>query len=117
VDAWLEGSNLTLAGRNEREHQWLGDAIRSGRASSLYIPVIEAIDERLMSRFLAKVALEILAQRLLSIEGWEQPLIDDSQLDPLRRWPLGHARDFSPQPVFNNKDLVADSREEFVPFS
>jgi hypothetical protein len=39
-----------------------------------------------MSRFLAKVAIEILAQRLISVEGWEEPLIDDAQLDPFRRF-------------------------------
>jgi hypothetical protein len=44
------------------------------------------IDERLMSRFLAKVAIEILAERLMQFEGWEEALIDDPQLDPLRRF-------------------------------
>jgi hypothetical protein len=67
-----------------------------------HIPIIGEIDERLMSRFLAKVAIEILAHRLMGIEGWEEPLVDDPQLDALRRfarvgdepksWPFSHRR-------------------------
>jgi hypothetical protein len=83
---WLEGSRLTLGGRNEKEHHQLEAALLSGRARSVYIPIIDVIDERLMSRFLAKVAIEILAHRLMDVAGWEEPLIDDIQLDPLRRF-------------------------------
>jgi hypothetical protein len=47
---WLDGAKLTLGGRNEREHRSLTDAIQTGRARSVYIPIIVAIDQRLMSR-------------------------------------------------------------------
>jgi hypothetical protein len=86
ANVWLDGPKLVLGGRNEKELFQLETAILSGRASSVYIPIVEAIDERLMSRFLAKVAIEILAHRLIAVEGWEEPLIDDAQLDPLRRY-------------------------------
>lgn len=83
---WLDGPSLTLGGRNDNEHRQLTAAILSGQARSVYIPIILDIDQRLMARFLAKVAIEILAQRLMDTEGWEQPLVDDSQLEPLRRY-------------------------------
>jgi hypothetical protein len=83
---WLDGPKLTLGGKTEKEHHQLTAAIASGVARSVYIPMIAKIDERLMARFLAKVAIEILAERLMPVEGWEEPLIDDRQLDPLRRF-------------------------------
>ncbi len=86
ANVWLDGPKLTLGGLNERDHKLLCSALVSGRARSVYIPLVDTIDERLMSRFLAKVAVEILAERLMSVEGWEEPLIDDPQLDQLRRF-------------------------------
>jgi hypothetical protein len=86
ADVWLDPPTLRLAGRTENEDRRLEKAILSGQARSVYIPIVNAIDERLMSRFLAKVSIEILAQRLIQIAGWEEALIDDAQLDPLRRF-------------------------------
>jgi hypothetical protein len=59
--------NLTLGGRNEREEKVVTDAILTGRANSVYIPIVGAIDQRLMSRFLAKIALEVLTQRIIHV--------------------------------------------------
>jgi hypothetical protein len=85
---WLDGTSLTLGGTNERDDALLHSALVSGRARSVYIPITDKFDERLMSRFLAKVAVEILAERLIRFEGWEGPLIDDPQLDLLGRFAL-----------------------------
>jgi hypothetical protein len=43
-------------------------------------------EERLMSRFLAKIALESMAHRLIEADHPINPLIDDVQLDPIRDW-------------------------------
>jgi hypothetical protein len=112
ANVWLNGTSLTLGGRNERDDGLLSSAIISGRATSVYLPLIGKIDESLMSRFLAKVAVEILAHRLMNIEGWEEPLIDDPQLDSLRRfarlgdkplsWPFSRRR------IYGEDDLHVD---------
>lgn len=86
AEVWLDGSKLSLAGRNEHEDRKLTEGILSGRVSSVWLATKHTLDNSLMARFLAKVALEVLAQRLIDIEGWERPLIDDPQLDPLRRF-------------------------------
>ena len=83
---WWDGPNLTLQGRNEREQHALADAILTGRANTVYIPIIEAIDQRLMSRFLAKVALEVLTHRVLHVDGWNDEIVDKGALDPLRHF-------------------------------
>jgi hypothetical protein len=64
----------------------LQEGILGGRVRSVCFATGHLLDERLMARFLAKVAIEILAQRLVKVEGWEQALIDDPQLDPLRQF-------------------------------
>lgn len=105
AEVWLDGSKLLLAGRNEHEDRKLTEGIVSGRVRSVWFAANHALDNRLMARFLAKVALEVLAQRLISVDGWEQSLIDDPQLDSLRRfarigdepqsWPFNHRRIYS----------------------
>lgn len=106
---WLNGTRLILGGRNEREQNALTDAIRTGRARSVYVPMIEKIDERLMSRFLAKVALEVLAHRVLEVEGWQDEIVDKEALDPIRRfarvgdrpekWPFSRRRIYDEEDV------------------
>ena len=108
----LDGTSLTLGGRNERGHRALTDAIQMGRARSVYIPIIETIDQRLMSRFLAKVALEILAQRIIHVDGWNEEIVDKEALDPLRRlarvgdrserWPFSRRR------IYGEDDMHGD---------
>jgi hypothetical protein len=109
---WLDGASLTLGGRNEGEHRALTDAIQSGRARSVYIPIIEAIDQRLMSRFLAKVALEVLTERIIHVDGWNEEIVDKEALDPLRRfarvgdrpekWPFSRRRIYGEDDIHGN---------------
>jgi hypothetical protein len=117
ANVWMDMPKLTLGGRTEDEQSRLETAILSGRATSVYVPIIDAIDERLMSRFLSKVAIEMLAERLLPIDDWEEPLIDDPQLDPLRRfarigdkpssWPFSRRR------IYGEDDLKHASESAY----
>ena len=43
-------------------------------------------DTDLMSRFLAKIALEMLTERVMRRDDWESFIIDNSELDPVREW-------------------------------
>ncbi len=47
---------------------------------------IERPDYRQMGRFLAKVGLEVLAFKTLSVPGWNDELVDQTALDELRRF-------------------------------
>ena len=86
ANVWLEPGNMSLGAAKEKDEAQLYDALVSGRARRLFIPMVTDIDTALMARFLAKIAVEILAHRLMQNEGWEEPLIDDPQLEPLRRF-------------------------------
>ena len=52
-------------------------------------------DQRLFSRLIAKIALELIAERICHVPGWEEFGIDHPQFDPIR----GYAR-FGQGPIW-----------------
>jgi hypothetical protein len=132
VDMWLHGSRLFLNAKRERDQQSLFDAIATGRATQVWIGPEPAPDGRLVARFLGKVAIEFLATRIIHVEGWEECLIDDPQLDPLRHfvrigntpeaWPISirkiydedacHLGPEGPCQVLNEFDFLYTSNKE-----
>jgi len=44
------------------------------------------LDQRLFSRLIAKIALELIAQRICHLPGWEEFGIDHPQFDPIRSY-------------------------------
>jgi hypothetical protein len=113
ANVWLDGSSLTLAGRTEPEHNALTEAILSGKARSVYIPIVEAIDQRLMSRFLAKVSLEVLAHRVLGVDDWQDEIVDNRALDPIRHFARNGDRPsswpFSRRRLYGEDDVQPDT--------
>ncbi len=117
ANVWLNGSELTFETENQDETGRLESAIKSGKARSLYISETEVFDEKLVSRFMAKVAIEALAHRVIAIDGWESELIDNPQLDALRRyarigdspnhWPIFHRR------LYGENDVQIDKGTEY----
>ena len=65
------------------ERRWI-ESFRGYTTGTLIIPMPTTPDQRLMSRFLAKVALECLALRLADIEGGIDEIVTKSALDPIR---------------------------------
>jgi hypothetical protein len=43
-------------------------------------------DYRLMSRFLGKIGLEVMASRVLAVPDWNDQVVENASLDPLRRY-------------------------------
>ncbi len=62
--------------------------IRAGEFSQFYIPQIELppSDNIYISRFLGKIALEALAQRVSQVENWQIDFIENETLEPLRNF-------------------------------
>lgn len=117
ADVWLDGNQLYLGAATERQEATLYNAIATGKARSVYIIADQMIDAHLMSRFLAKVAIEVLAQRLMHVDGWEEPLIDDPQLEAIRRfarigdqpssWP------FSRRKIYDEEDVQREAKRAY----
>lgn len=79
-----DGSGMGVGAAFEKdERRWI-ESVRSSTTGKLIIPIPTAPDQRLMSRFLAKVALECLALRLVDIEGGIDEIVTKTALDPIR---------------------------------
>jgi hypothetical protein len=70
----------------ENEAQKLQWVLNHYRKVEFIVPMSEKPDERLMSRFLAKTALEVLASRLQGIPEGLDEVIDKPELDELRQY-------------------------------
>jgi hypothetical protein len=70
---------------------------------------------KLLSRFLAKVALELLVDRLSKTDNWQSFIIDNSELDPVRL----HARrgtpaswEYSRRRIYHENDRIMMNNED-----
>ena len=70
----------------EKESRWVS-AVLKKQSGSLWIPEPDRPQEDYeTSRFIAKVALEILAFRCIEIQGWNEEIVDKLELDELRNY-------------------------------
>jgi hypothetical protein len=95
----------------ERDISKLINVLHNIRKGELIVPILERPDEHLMSRFLAKLALEVLASRFLVVPGGLNEVIDKSELDELR-----HYARFGAPPKFwpFNTRVIYPERKMFV---
>jgi len=73
------------AAHPEDEIRWIR-SVRAAKRGTLIVPVSTKPEDRLVSRFLCKVAIEALALRLLDIPGGIREIVDKKELDPLRTY-------------------------------
>jgi hypothetical protein len=74
------------AAEGEDESRWVA-SLQSRTSGTLYIPSPDLADANYAtSRFIGKVGLEVLASRCLEILGWNDEVVDKSELDELRRY-------------------------------
>lgn len=87
------------------------ELVNSGESSTIYIPVGTGIPVAdITSRFLAKVALEAIAQRLLDAEGGINYIVEEEQFDLIRNHArYGHTRNW---PYFSRRIYDADRAEQ-----
>lgn len=86
IDLWIDGLSMFMEPRDPTPNAPIVSAIRSGQVNKLIYPHARTTDQSLVSRLLAKIAVEVLAQRLMGKEGWEYELYENPQLDPIRRY-------------------------------
>lgn len=87
------------------------ELVKNGGSSQLYLPMgFEKPTVSETSRFLAKVATEALAQRVLGHEGGVEYIVDEEQFDPIRN----HARYGQPKewPIFSRRIYHANEDKE-----
>ncbi len=79
-------------------------------------------DVRIMSRFIGKVGLEILAQRIQNIENWNRDLVEKEELDVLRQyvrfnqggnWPFYCRTLYPVNTVFTEQEEMYETLHEY----
>lgn len=102
-----------IAPKNEKSERLLIKHLLSNQSGKFIIPEPLSPDEKLVSRFLAKIALEALAFKLKNTDGSLDYLVDDPQLDSLRRyaryaegnkyWPFSARRIYAEDKLFTDE--------------
>jgi hypothetical protein len=113
VELFCEHDGLSVAAANDRDEvRWIS-SLMSQSHGTLYVPTAFAPDRNAVtSRFIGKIAVEILAQRCLEITGANDELVDKKELDPLRKyvrfgpplpvWPVDMRRIYAADHIFPN---------------
>jgi len=94
VEVCKSDEGLSIYPMNEKDSDKFARNVLTKKTGSLILPVApeQENDKRLMSRFIGKVAIEALAQRLIPIEGGQNEIVYKAELDELRdyvRWNKG----------------------------
>lgn len=85
ADVWLDGSSITVEPHDRKRSGDFERALLRGERGSLWLPIPSAIDQKLMSRFLGKIAIEALALRLMGVKGWREEILNLEAMEPLRQ--------------------------------
>ena len=107
----LEGGISIGAGPNVDESGWVKSVLQR-ESGTVIVPVGEKPSDYLISRFLGKVGLEVLAHRVLDVPGGLDEIINQPELEKLRRyvrlgnsklvWPYSHRTVYSPDSQFDD---------------
>jgi hypothetical protein len=82
----VDNDEIAVGAAHEKdEKQWI-ESIQSSTSGIFLIERPDEPDERLVSRFLAKVALEALCLRILEVQGGIQEIIEKTELDSIRKY-------------------------------
>ena len=90
------------------------DLIKSKKVNQMIVPIIPEPEKRnlILSRFLAKTALEYLTLRLCECEGWNEEIVDKTELDPIRnfaRFGIGSYWEYHQRRIYNEDARFIDS--------
>lgn len=80
----LDGSGISVGAAFEKDEKRWVDAVQTQGSGRIYVPRPEAPDRALMSRFLAKVAIECVALRMIESDGGVNEVASERGLDALR---------------------------------
>ncbi len=110
VSVNLARSSATIEALSSSRQGELNHSLMNSKKLSLWSALPADLDDRLMSRFLGKVAIEALAKRLSRTEGWREEMLSQEAMEPLRRyvrigdqsetWRFNRRRLYAPDQVF-----------------
>lgn len=117
IDFIHDGKTVSFCASDKSEEIKLVGDIRSKDRGTFYIPMSEdPIQSYETSRFIGMVALEVLAYRGIDIAGWNEEVVNKTELDELRSyvrygkkglvWPIHIRRIYQAQNIFNDGNMA-----------
>lgn len=86
IEMMWDKEGRSMSPTRERDTSKFINVLHHIQEGKLIVPIPERPDELLMSKFLAKAALEVLASLFLAVPGELDEVIDKSELDELRHY-------------------------------
>lgn len=95
------------------EKKELFELINNRNINKLYIPILTEPEKNniYISRFLGKVALEALADKLCNVDNWNNEFVEHTDLDDLRNYVrFGHGKfwNYNQRKVYEEYDIFQD---------
>lgn len=117
IEMCKDKEGLSILPSRENDLGCYIESLQLNRQGELVFPVAVEPNHHLMSRFLAKVALEVFAFYMLQVEGAIDEIIDKRELDELRQYArLGavHAYwPFSIRPIYLEGQVFIEEMERY----
>ena len=110
---------LSIYTTREKDNNKFANGILMQNTGSLILPVGPKRESniRLMSRFIGKIAIEALAQRMIVVEGGQEEIITEKAIDSLRdyvRWNKGKFDwQFSTRQIYSEGNIFHDVKAEY----
>jgi hypothetical protein len=87
VNLMIDKDGLSIFAANEADESRFVNSIRTQTRGSIYVPTAGEPELNYeTARFIGKVGLEILAYRGVNIDGWNEELVNKTELDELRNY-------------------------------
>ena len=110
------------AAPNADEAPWVHSLLNQ-KSGTLILPIGIKPDDYIVSRFIAKVGLEVLAFRLLNVPGGLDEIIDEPKIEKLRQyirmgspgkiWPYSFRSIYAPESIFHSGSESYEVLHEF----
>lgn len=112
----MDGNGASICTSREKDETRLVETIRELTQFTIIVPVPTEPDQQLLSRFLAKIAIESLALKFSDMAGGIREVEEKSELNPLREYARKGAPESSwpyhSRPLYPSDFLFVESESE-----
>ena len=112
----MDGNGASICASREKDETRLIETIRELTHFTIVVPVPVEPDQQLLSRFLAKVAIESLALKFFNVAGGIREVEEKRELNPLREYARkgtpGSSWPYHSRPLYPPDFLFTESESE-----
>lgn len=121
----LDDGAISIGAQKESDIPRWVESITSDKRGTLILPAAtEPTNDRTLSRFIGKIALEVLASKCIEIDGWNDELVSQAALEEIRQyvrfnkppslWPIYIRRIYPHRTMFTEDDCSFEVLNEWT---